>query len=361
MKGFNTYVITKKTLVKACVILLGIIILIGLTRKIYTNKSIAVFSYNAGDIIDKSTVDDDPAEKISEIVKDVLGFDVTEPKTIMDSSSAGIEHSNTPEPTFSPTISPKEASNDTELPSHNEIITADNIELNNATDYDIDLNTICAEPLDFKFTFDLPEVLIVHTHTTECYNGDAMTGENERTTNEAYNMCRIGEIVASTLEKHGIITIHDKTIHDYPTYQTAYSKTLKTIEKNIGNYPSIKVVLDIHRDAYIYSDGSKLSVSSDINGEKTAQVMLVLGTDSLGLEHPNWRSNIKFAAKIQNSAEKLYPGLMRPINLRRERFNMHLTTGSILLEIGSNGNSLHEAETSAIYIANAIAAVIKNG
>ena len=135
---------------------------------------------------------------------------------------------------------------------------------------------------------------------------------------------------------------------------------MKTIEKNIEEHPQIKVVLDIHRDAYVYADGSKLRVAKEINGNSTAQVMLVLGTDSMGLTHDNWRDNLTFAAKIQNTAELMYPTLMRPLNLRRERFNTHITKGSLLLEIGSNGNSIEEAERAAEYIGKAIATVLIN-
>ncbi len=355
MNGFKTYVITKRTLYKALIAIFIAIIFVVILGKILIPKSVSVFSYNATDIVEKGTINDNLKNTAVGIAEEILGFDVTNPKEIMDTSSSGMENAPSPSPTVVPPSKPE-----TKLPTKEEIAVAE-LKLNNATDYEVNIDELCNEELDFKLEFNNPEVLIVHTHTTECYSGDAMSGENERTTNEAYNMCQIGEIIAKTLEKHGIGTIHDKTIHDYPTYQTAYSKAMKTIQKNIENNPSIKVVLDVHRDAYIYPDGSRLKVSTDINGENVAQAMLVLGTDSLGLEHSNWRSNLKFASKVQQAAQHLYPGLMRPVNLRRERFNMHLTKGSLLLEIGSNGNSLGEAEATAEYIGNAIATALING
>lgn len=361
MKGFKTYVVTKKTLIKAGIIILIIIFSALMIRKIWERKTVSVFSYNATNIMDRGTIKDNEKDTIIGIAEDMLGFDVTKPKSIMDKSSVGMENTTISSPTATPTISTDVNDSNKILPSHKEITSITDIKLNNATDYDVDVNALCKEPMDFSLDLNSPEVLIVHTHTTECYNGDAMSGENERTTNEAYNMCRIGDVIANTLESYGIETIHDKTIHDYPTYQTAYSKSLKTIQSNLESNPTIKVVLDIHRDAYIYPDGSKLKVTSQINGTDAAQVMLVLGTDSLGLEHSSWRSNLKFATKVQSAAETMYPGLMRPINLRRERFNMHLTKGSLLIEIGSNGNSIQEAEISAEYIGNAVAAALLNG
>lgn len=357
MNNFKTYVITKRTLYKALVLILIAVLFVIILGKVLMLKSVPAFSHNATKIVEKGTTNDNFKETAMDLAEEMLGFDVADPKDIMDKSSSVLENAPTPSPSVTPTTAPEKP----KLPAKSEIASVSGLKINNATEYDVNLDQLCNEELDFKLDFTNPEVLIIHTHTTECYSGDAMSGENERTTNEAYNMCRIGDIIAETLEKNGIRTIHDKTIHDYPTYQTAYSKAMKTIQRNIDDNPSIKVVLDVHRDAYIYPDGSRLKVSTEINGQDAAQVMLVLGTDSLGLEHANWRSNLKFASKVQQVTEHLYPGLARPVNLRRERFNMHMTKGSLLLEIGSNGNSLREAEISAEYIATAIATVLING
>ena len=356
MNGFKTYIITKKTLIKFGIILLLIILatvfLIILLSEPEKNDTVAAFSYNAENILDEGIVSDKDSLTAKKVVHNILGFDTEDPISIIESS--GKEY-KTPPP--SPSLTPQTpAPQKTIAPEQN----ISDLKINNATNYEIDLNTLCKQPLDIKLDLNTPEVLIVHTHTTECYNGHEMTGESERTTNEKYNMCRIGTIVSETLNAHGIKTIHDKTIHDYPSYQGAYTRALKTIEKNIKENPSIKVVLDVHRDAYVYADGSKLRVTTQVNGEDTAQVMLVLGTDSMGLEHPNWKSNLTLASKIQDTAQKKYPDMMRPLNLRRERFNMHMTKGSLLLEIGSNGNSLEESEKAAVNIADAIATVLLN-
>lgn len=369
-KHFRTLIITKRKLKVGAVIAVTAVITVCATKLTAKHEeAVPVFSHtNASDIINEGMSHGNDSFNYKEAVNKILGFDTNRPETILERSSAVFEEAaNTPEvPTPLPVEKTEEKTEEkptektTELPSKEEIMTAKGLKINNATNYNIDLNSLCAEELKIELTKTEPEVLIVHTHTTECYVGDEMSGESERTTNETYNMCALGEIVSETLESYGIQTVHDKTIHDYPSYQGSYTRALETINKNMKQYPSIKIILDIHRDAYIYSDGSKLKVTAEIDGKNAAQVMLVLGTDSMGLNHPNWRSNLTLAAKIQNAAEIMYPGLMRSVNLRRERFNMHITTGSLLLEIGSNGNTLSEAKLSAEYIANAIAAVLIN-
>lgn len=365
MKGFKTYIITKKTLLKIFIYALSLfIIAIVIFSFNIRHKSVSVFSDFAENIIDEGTVSDKSKYSLKEIEKKILGFDKDNAQSIIKSSSSGFENSFEKEILPSPSPSPEAvvpATVKSPLLPHDKIVNSIGIKVNNNTDYNIDIDNLCNLPLEINLDFKTPEVLIVHTHTTECYDGDEMTGETGRTTNEAYNMCRLGDVVADVLEENNIKTIHNKTIHDYPSYQGAYTRAMKTIENVIKENPSIKVVIDIHRDAYVYPDGEKLKVSTDINNQSAAQVMLVLGTDSMGLEHSHWQSNLAFAAKIHNAAQIMYPNLMRPLNLRRERFNMHLTTGSILIEIGSNGNTLDEAVRSAEYIGNAIASVLING
>lgn len=357
MKGFKTYIITKKLLIKsgiaATVAVVAAISGIVLA-KCEKEPSVSAFSPTAEHILDEGIKSEKSGKTLKERINDVFGFEADNPISVIGQSSASIKQTKTDIP---PTPTPQETAV-AKLPTHSEIINSQGLDINNATNYEVDIDDMCKAPLDVKLNLKSAEVLIVHTHTTECYIGDEMTGEAERTTNEKYNMCRIGDIVSDTLNSHGIKTIHDKTIHDYPSYQGAYTRALKTIEKNIKENPEIKVVLDIHRDAYVYADGSKLRVATD---EGAAKVMLVLGTDSMGLDHPFWKSNLTLAAKVQNAAEIMYPDLMRPINLRRERFNMHMSKGSLLLEIGSNGNNLKEAEKSAEYIGNALAAALING
>ena len=123
-------------------------------------------------------------------------------------------------------------------------------------------------------------------------------------------------------------------MHDYPSYTHSYKKSLETIERNLKEHPSIKIVFDVHRDA-LGDAQNKVKFTADINGEKAAQAMLVCGTNSMGLWFDNWEDNLRFAMQIQDRLERCYPGLARPVNIRRERFNLHATRGSVLIEVGT--------------------------
>jgi len=350
----------------------GIVVLATVTgsviyKFIEHNRAIAVFNDSSADynvILEAGLPDGGSSEgDIQNFINSIFGFDIQEPQTVINSSSVIFEAvRDTPSEAVAQTSPPdiSDSSEENVLPSFSQICNSTGISVNNATSYAVDANGICSEPLYIKPTNDGPQVLLVHTHTTECYDGDNQVGESDRTIDETKNMIEIGKEMKAVLEGYGIECIHDTTVHDYPTYQGAYTRQLATIQNNLEKYPSIKLVLDIHRDAFIYSDGSKLKVDCDINGESTAKVMIVCGTDAMGLMHPDWRENFKLATKIQNAAQIMYPGMMRPINLRRERFNMHLTTGSLIIEVGANGNTLEQARSSAQKTAIAIAAVLIN-
>ena len=124
--------------------------------------------------------------------------------------------------------------------------------------------------------------------------------------------------------------------------------------------PSIKVILDIHRDAMTTKEGVKYKTYATVNGQPSAQLMLVMSTGESGLPHPNWKENLKFAVKLQCQIANKYPGLMRPINLRKDRFNMHVTTGSMLVEVGTSANSLQEALTAIRPFSEELAALLKS-
>ncbi len=369
---FKTIVIGRKKIIISFIVICAAVIA-GITAAILgtSEKTAEVFKTadsNYENILSKGLPMEDNGEfNIKDKVSGAIGFNFKEPSSIIRSYSAafdGVQAENAEEngenPQEAPAETPQPSVSPSELPSKEQIAASVGLSINNATSYEVDINGMCAENLNFAIDGDSPQVLVIHTHTTECYDGDEMAGETERSTDENYNVIAVGNVICNTLESYGIKTYHDTTYHDYPSYQGAYTRTLGTINSILQQYPSIKMVLDIHRDAFIYADGTKLKVSCEENGKPTAQVMLVCGTDSMGLEHPNWRENLKLAAKIQNAAEIMYPGLMRPIDLRTERFNMHATSGSLLLEVGSNGNTLEEAKNGAECVAKAMAAVLKN-
>ena len=233
------------------------------------------------------------------------------------------------------------------------------LKVSNSTEYQINPRDFLNSPLAFKLDGNGPQVLIMHTHTTESYSEETYNkGAPDRNLDETKNMVAIGNAMKEAFLKNGINVIHDKTVHDYPSYNASYQSAEATIRKNLNANSGIKVVLDVHRDGITREDGTKVKLVADINGENTAQIMLVVGTN-VNLTHDKWQENFKLASKIQAKAIEVYPSLMRPIDLRKERFNEHLTTGSLIVEVGSNGNTLEEAIRGGERIAEVISMVLK--
>ena len=219
------------------------------------------------------------------------------------------------------------------------------------------------KPLRLKLTqTDEPQVLIIHTHATEAYEEYDVdfydTRNNWRETDNDYNMVPVGDRIAQELEAAGIGVIHDTTQHDYPSYNGAYERSAQTVRGYLEEYPTIKVVLDVHRDAIQPESTTIVKAVTEVDGERAAQVMIITGCEDGTMGVPNWSQNLRFAAALQSKAEELYPGLMRPIYFCYRKYNMDLTTGSILLEFGSHGNTLQQAEYSGELIGRALAQVL---
>ncbi len=209
-----------------------------------------------------------------------------------------------------------------------------------------------------------PQIFIVHTHGSEAYTPDAQfpytPTDVERTEDTQFNVVRIGDEIQKVFEDAGFRVVHDRRIYDEPTYSGSYGRSLNSITSAVKKNPDISVVIDVHRDSIVTADGATTYKTVAKNGDqKTAQVMLVVGTNDSGLNHPNWKQNLTFALHLQKRINAAYPELMRPINLRRERFNAHATNGSLLLEVGSSGNTLGEAIDSAKLFAGEMAAYMK--
>lgn len=219
--------------------------------------------------------------------------------------------------------------------------------------------------LDFTLNKNnaLPEVLIMHTHTTESYEPyerdfyDASF--NSRTTDESKNMVSVGNKIEAELINNGIGVIHDKTIHDYPSYNGSYDRSAVTVKAILAQNPSIKIVLDIHRDAIEKENTGRVAPVANINGKKAAQVMIISGCDNGTLGMPNYMKNFTFAAQLQQQMESDYNGLTRPILFAYRKYNQDLTTGSILIEVGGHANSLEQAQYSAELIGKSLAKLFK--
>ncbi|MCC8129662.1 MAG: stage II sporulation protein P [Clostridiales bacterium] len=232
------------------------------------------------------------------------------------------------------------------------------LELTNRTDgIEAELADYLERELTLTVSREGPQILIMHTHATEAYtvaDGDEyVASDTARTTDENYNMIRVGEEMKAVFEEMGLSVIHDTTLYDYPSYTGSYARSLEGIKGYLEEYPTISVVLDVHRDALIADDGTVYKVTDTVDGETVAQVMLVVGTDDGGLTHPDWAENLTLATHIQARLLGIDAGFPRPINLRSQRFNQHMTVGSLLVEVGTSGNTLQEALAGARLFARA--------
>lgn len=231
-------------------------------------------------------------------------------------------------------------------------------DIHNETGYDPDPEDLLLQPLEWALVGEAPTVLILHTHATESYTqseGFAYTpSSQDRTLDKQYNMVRVGEYLAQLLRQQGIGVIHDTTLHDHPSYTGSYSNARKTIRSYLEAYPSIVLVLDLHRDAVELDDGTQLTTNTELDGEKTARLMMVVGTDDGGLSHPEWEQNLSLALKLHAQLEKNTPGICRFLSFRQERFNQDLSPGAMLIEIGAAGDTLPQALRATEYLARAI-------
>lgn len=241
-----------------------------------------------------------------------------------------------------------------------------NVAVNNNAGISVNLETELSKKLSFKIeATESPQVLIVHTHTTECYmneNRDYYTKEDQaRTTDDSKNIVAVGNVLAEGLQAQGIKVIHATEKHDYPEYTGSYDRAAVTIKNYLKKYPTIKVVIDLHRDAMMDSSGTKTALVSNIKGQEAAQVMLVAGCQSGGVSgFPNWRENFRLGIKLQQTMETKYPTLARPILFTARKYNQHLTKGSLLIECGTDANTLEQAKYSAVLLADCIAETLKS-
>lgn len=206
---------------------------------------------------------------------------------------------------------------------------------------------------------DGPHILIVHTHGSEAYTAthtDSYTPSDPyRTTDCAHNVVRVGEEMAQVFRDRGFEVLHDTTLYDYPAYDGAYTRSRAAVERWLTQYPSVQIVLDVHRDALAAEDGTIYKAVSKEDGRTAGQVMLVVGTDGKGDFHPLWQENLTFAMGLQQQLLEDWDSLARPIVLRSSRFNQDLRAGSVLVEVGTHGNTLEEALTGARLFAQSAA------
>lgn len=245
-------------------------------------------------------------------------------------------------------------------------VTYGSVMVNNKAGENINIKSLLDSAPDFSaVTKEKPYVLIYHTHTTEGYElldkGWYSDDYNSRTKDSSRNMVRVGDAIAEQLENAGYGVIHDTNVYD-SSYNGAYDRSRKSVEKYLEEYPSIQITLDVHRDAIHYDSGTKCKPTAEINGKKAAQVMIISGCEGEGVENfPDWKKNLSFAVALQSSVEERFEGLMRPIFFCHRKYNMDVTTSSLLLEFGTDANTLEEAVYSGTLVGKALSEMLDKG
>lgn len=228
------------------------------------------------------------------------------------------------------------------------------VKVRNETEYEL-----TEEMLKPDITVNKENILLFHTHTCESYtpseNFEYEQTGTYRTTDFNYNVVRVGTELTNQLKSYGYNVNHDNTYHDYPAYNGSYGRSLTTVKNLLKQYDNTDIVIDLHRDAigdYTYAP------TVQIGEEQAAQIMFVIGTDGGGLEHEDWNDNLKFAIKVQEKANELYPGLFKPIILRNSRYNQHLAKAACIIEVGATGNTMDQCLNSMKYLAKVMSEVI---
>ena len=222
--------------------------------------------------------------------------------------------------------------------------------INNGTNYQL-----TQEMLTPDIEVNKNKVAIYHTHTCESYTPtEQYTYElsgNYRTIDLNYSVSKVGDVLESCLNSYGCTVIHDRTYHDYPAYNGSYSRSLVTANNILSANPDTDIVIDLHRDAIADETyGPRVKIGD----EYVSQLMFVIGTDGSNSAHTNWLQNLKFAIKVQQKANELYPGLFKPIILRNSEYNQHVAKAACIIEVGSTGNTLEESMGAMKYLARII-------
>ena len=206
-----------------------------------------------------------------------------------------------------------------------------------------------------------PRVLIYHTHTWEAYEmetgAEYTPTEKWRTKDESQNMVRVGQALADALMERGFDVVHDTTAFEPPDIAGAYARSLAMIEQRFASGEHFDYVLDVHRDAYSGLYNGANGVVCD--GVSMAYVMLLVGkgTGATGSgfdERPDWPRNLELAQAMTDALNMIVPGISREVKVKSGRFNQHVSTGALLIEVGNNRNTLAEALSVCPVIAQAL-------
>lgn len=300
--------------------------------------------------------------------------ETTLPDETSDETAAAKPGSDTPTPAL-PTPEPE-----TDAPPANEdvvpipvteVLTRDlssrsagGLGLINETPYTPELSTLAkVDPvidrygaLESIYGKACPAVLILHTHGTEAFADQAETGYH--TTDKSRSILQVGKALSDVLTSEGIGVLHCTELFDEGAFDMAYYNAARYIRETLEAHPSIRYILDIHRDAITNADGIGIRPLSVEGDTEYAQLMFVVGTDHGGSGHTEWETNLALAARLQSSIHESHPTLMRDINLRSASFNAQYAPGALLIEAGAACSDLEEAVRSIRLFGEALAAEI---
>lgn len=279
-----------------------------------------------------------------------------------DEAPAAVEEDDTPLPLSAPedeeAPAPVPIVIDSRADEALETTISGGLTIKNMTGYEVDTASAALAGPGLTLSADGPQVLIIHTHSSEAYTPAGLdryeASDSFRTEDTEYNIVRVGDELTALFQAAGLNVIHDRGIYDYPSYTGSYNRSGLAVEEYLREYPTIAIVLDVHRDALGSGDVVYKTMAEE-SGTCASQVMLLVGTDDSGLAHPHWRRNLALALYMQKAVNDQYPTLMRPVQLVQQRYNQHLTTGSLIVEVGSSGNTLQEALAAARLFSSSVA------
>ena len=237
--------------------------------------------------------------------------------------------------------------------------------IHNETPYNPSVEELLSERIVFSNVGEEPLVLIIHTHTSESYLPTETTyiqgvlGDAVYSREEGRNVLSVGRTLCDRLNQKGITAIHCTVMHDDPTLSGSYSRSEKTVKEYLERYPSIELVIDLHRDSVTTSRGELVRAATEIDGESVAQVMAVIGTDCNGTPHKSWEENLALALQLREALNGEGASLCRPVSLRNASYHQELAAHALLLEIGTAANSIEEAERAAILVGDALAILLQ--
>lgn len=303
----------------------------------------------------------------NEILKKMLASEIDSIEIIKNQEENNVENNETAENQATEektetenTVETAQTNVKTEVVTNNPLTESYNVQygavkIKNQTSY-----TLTEEMLNPDITLDNKNILLFHTHSCESYTASEKyqytpTG-NFRTTDLNFTVTRVGAELETQLKQYGYSVYHDSSYHDYPAYNGSYTRSLQTVENILKTYPS-DIIMDVHRDAIGSREDYAPTVK--IGEDYAAQIMFVIGTNDGGLNHPNWNQNLKFAIKVQQKAEEMYPGLFKPIMLTTSRYNQHTGRYASIIEVGATGNTLDQCLMSMKYLAKVMDEVLK--